>query len=100
MPAKECRHIKTNGNKCEGVALRGKPFCYFHDRTRLREHRLHTQPALTVTDTAFPQPIEIELPMLEDADAVQVALSLVACAIAASSRAAPASFSTPCSSPP
>jgi hypothetical protein len=83
MPARECRHIKTNGNQCRGVALRGKPLCYFHDRMQLREHRLHTQPALVLAGDASPAPIALELPLLEDADAVQVALSLVACAIAA-----------------
>lgn len=28
----ECRHIKTNGEKCHSVALRGKPYCFFHVR--------------------------------------------------------------------
>jgi len=64
------------------MALRGQPFCYFHDRMQSRERRLQNQPALVLADTALPAPIAIEIPMLEDADAVQVALSLVACAIA------------------
>jgi hypothetical protein len=28
----ECRHIKTNGEKCHAVSLRGKAYCYFHMR--------------------------------------------------------------------
>jgi hypothetical protein len=39
----ECRHIKTNGEKCRSVALRGKAYCYFH-------MRLHT----TVADARKP----------------------------------------------
>jgi hypothetical protein len=30
--APECRHIKTDGEKCHAVALRGKPYCFFHMR--------------------------------------------------------------------
>lgn len=30
--AKECRHIKTNGDKCHAIALRDKPYCYYHMR--------------------------------------------------------------------
>jgi hypothetical protein len=30
--APECRHIKTNGEKCHSVALQGKPYCFFHLR--------------------------------------------------------------------
>ena len=26
----ECRHIKTNGQRCHAPALRGKPYCWFH----------------------------------------------------------------------
>jgi hypothetical protein len=32
---KECRHIKTNGIKCQSPAMRGSCFCYFHGRTRI-----------------------------------------------------------------
>jgi hypothetical protein len=77
-----CRHIRTNGTTCRGAALRGKPFCFFHERTQLRERRLLQQPALPA-DTALPAPVELDFPTLEDADAVQVALSLVACSLAA-----------------
>jgi len=29
MP-KQCRHIMTSGNKCHAIALRDKPYCYYH----------------------------------------------------------------------
>jgi hypothetical protein len=35
MP-KQCRHIKTNGSKCQAIALRDKPYCYYH----MNVHRL------------------------------------------------------------
>ena len=28
----ECRHIETNGFKCNSLVLRGMPYCYFHAR--------------------------------------------------------------------
>ena len=31
-----CRHIRTNGLQCQGVAINGSPFCYFHDRMHKR----------------------------------------------------------------
>ncbi|HEY0307871.1 MAG TPA: hypothetical protein VGB94_06910, partial [Acidobacteriaceae bacterium] len=79
--AKECRHIKTNGCKCEAAALRGQPFCYFHALSRTREQRLASQPALPPPEATL-APIALELPLLEDANAVQVAVSLVVSALA------------------
>ncbi len=32
----ECRHIMTDGNKCHAMALREKPYCFFH----MRVHRV------------------------------------------------------------
>jgi hypothetical protein len=63
---KECRHIKTNGLKCESPALRGKPYCYFH--TRL--HNLARAPK-----PAADEPIK--LPVLEDSSTIQFALAQV-----------------------
>lgn len=69
---KECRHIKSDGTKCQSHALTGKPFCYFH--TRL--HGLASKPS-TVFDT-------IEIPVLEDRSAIQLALSQVLSALGSS----------------
>ncbi len=30
-----CQHIKVNGTRCDSPALKGKPYCYFHFRSRL-----------------------------------------------------------------
>jgi hypothetical protein len=80
--AKQCRHIKTNGNQCRGVALRGQPLCYFHDRLQSRERRLQAQPALTLANASQPASLALNIPTLEDADSIQVALSLIASALA------------------
>jgi len=77
----ECHHIKTNGYKCEASALRGQPFCYFHTLSRTREQRLANQPALPPPEPAI-TPVALELPLLEDANAVQIAVSLVVSALA------------------
>jgi hypothetical protein len=31
----ECRHIKTNGERCHASALSRKPYCYFHMNLQL-----------------------------------------------------------------
>jgi hypothetical protein len=30
-----CRHIKTSGHRCAGIALRGTRFCYHHDHLHI-----------------------------------------------------------------
>jgi len=65
-----CQHIKTNGTQCGCPALRRKHFCYFHSRwrtTRLDLNQSGAQPA----------PAAIELPVLEDANSIQVTLMQV-----------------------
>lgn len=63
--APECRHIMPSGSKCGAPALKGTPFCYFH--TRL--HRIAKQ-ASTPTDS-------IDIPVLEDRCAIQLAIAQV-----------------------
>lgn len=90
-----CRSIRTNGSRCGSPALRGAAYCYYHAST-LQRHRalrpaaqdsavLHTlapgrddRPA-TMT---IPSPVHLDLPMLEDRESVQIALSLLISAIA------------------
>ena len=62
-----CQHIKTNGTQCGSPALRNKRFCYFHNRWRATRLDLNRAGALRVTTA-------VELPVLEDADSIQVAL--------------------------
>ncbi len=69
----ECRHLLTNGCKCKSPALRGQPYCYFHTRV----HRHNTQPPI-----APQEPLRI--PVLEDQNAIQLAVSQVLDALASS----------------
>jgi len=74
----ECRHIFTSGKKCQSPALRDQNFCYFHQNTRKRTAPANQphQPYTAPQDTAH------HLPPLEDADAIQLALSDVVLALA------------------
>jgi hypothetical protein len=56
----------SSGRNCHALALRGKPYCYFH--TRL--HRFTAEPPIGVMDN-------LRLPVIEDRSAIQVALAQV-----------------------
>jgi len=67
---RRCAHRKTNGIPCGSPALKDKPYCYFHDRWR-EQH-------IDVLDgTPFYQNVETDLPILEDANSIQMALTKV-----------------------
>ena len=38
----ECRHIMPSGKKCRGAALRGTPYCYFHNRLYGNDRLINT----------------------------------------------------------
>ena len=57
--ARRCVHVKPNGLRCGSPAMRGDPFCFFHDRW-------------------YNQPAEDTFPSLEDGNGVQLALMQVA----------------------
>jgi hypothetical protein len=90
MKTRECRHIKTNGRRCRSPRLTGRDLCYFHTRLFQRHDALiqtttsipapatapATTPALAVN------PIELDLPALEDAESIQVSISLLVGALA------------------
>src|SRR3954470_6892847 len=57
-----CKHIRVNGVRCGSPSLHEKLFCYYHNRAR----KLHVAPVV---------------PILEDANALQFALSEVLQAI-------------------
>ncbi len=63
-----CTHIKTNGTQCGSPALRGRRFCFFHKNWQGQRIQLNAQPA---------SPLSFTMPVLEDADSVQVALMQV-----------------------
>ncbi len=60
-----CQHVKTNGTQCGSPALRRRRLCFFHDR--IRNQRVADNKSL----------IRFPLPLLEDANAVQMALMQV-----------------------
>lgn len=68
---KECRHIMPSGEKCQSPALRGMPYCYFHARANRRPQKKLTGEL---------EPLEISL--LEDHWAIQIALTQVLARIA------------------
>jgi hypothetical protein len=74
----ECRHIFTGGRKCQSPALTDQSFCYFHSNTRKRP-----TPKNTPYKHTPPKETALDLPPLEDADAIQLALSDVVLALAA-----------------
>jgi len=67
---KECRHIKSNGLKCQSPAMRGSQFCYFHGRKRIYVARPSRD-------------AQIELPPLDSLASVHAALNQVMIALAA-----------------
>jgi hypothetical protein len=75
----ECRHIFTSGKKCQSPALKDQNFCYFHSNTRRRPSP-QNQPYDPYTE---PNESALNLPPLEDADAIQLAISDVVLALAA-----------------
>jgi hypothetical protein len=60
-----CNHVKTNGTVCESPALKRKPYCYFHTASRERATRQRRAARLQ-------QPFQ--LPLLEDANSIQLAI--------------------------
>ena len=81
-----CRHIKTNGKRCKSPALRTRDLCYFHARVIQRQNQFfgpHSSPSDLAgpSDPPAPQPIELDLPVLEDAESIQISLSLIIAAL-------------------
>jgi hypothetical protein len=78
MAYMECRHIKSNGCKCEAPALRGMPYCYFHMRLHRALHSQKAEPsAVPGAVPAAASDVALDLPAVEDRTAVQLALTQV-----------------------
>jgi hypothetical protein len=99
MPAslETCQHVRTNGTFCKSPALTGHRLCYFHKRDRDRQVRLlnnldHRRSSIAhgkFAEIISPLPgskivfddnsaelfSEMHIPVLEDADSIQVCLS-------------------------
>jgi len=63
-----CQHIKMNGTQCGSPALRWRRLCFFHDRIKRERAKI----AADVTAQR-----RFDLPLLEDANSVQVSLMKV-----------------------
>jgi hypothetical protein len=96
-----CRHIKTNGRRCQAPAIRGGALCYQHRNIHRTHRKPQTAESLMSTwkeDTlkgyrtadidplavarAYPKQNEFHFPALEDAESVQLATSMLFQAIA------------------
>src|SRR5579864_3701848 len=65
-----CQHLKINGTQCGSPALRRNRFCFFHKRFQDERIRLSVDRARRGVATFV-------LPVLEDANAIQIALMQV-----------------------
>lgn len=63
-----CQHVKVNGTQCGSPALRRRRHCYFHDR--IQRERANIAAEVSAQR-------RFDLPVLEDANSVQMALMKV-----------------------
>jgi hypothetical protein len=107
-----CRHVRVDGERCSAYAMRAATHCFFHSELNRRHQRLtrmQAEPALvpagepailtplngdgtrepqlvlpTQPNPGQPAPeLSLDLPPLEDAAAIQVAVSMVVSALGA-----------------
>ena len=67
---RHCEHVKANGHFCGSPALRGRSYCFYH--LNLAGQRLRAQQC-----AARGEDDRLELPLLEDAASIQLALMQV-----------------------
>jgi hypothetical protein len=60
-----CRHIKTNGLRCQSPALKGAHFCYYHSKT----HTVGAEPHLKFGP--------LQLPVPEDSASIQLSVARI-----------------------
>jgi len=65
-----CQHIKVNGVQCGSPALKRRRYCYFHQRFVERRVQVNANDARR-------DRFRVNLPIIEDANAVQIALMQV-----------------------
>ncbi|MBZ5654089.1 MAG: hypothetical protein LAO56_02295 [Acidobacteriia bacterium] len=61
-----CQHLKVNGTQCGSPALHHHKFCYFHKQWR--------QKRLVINSNLQRERGQVTLPVLEDADSIQMGL--------------------------
>ncbi len=67
-----CQHLKVNGVQCGSPALKRNRFCFFHKR--FQEERIKLNTDRLKTDRARHGHASLFLPVLEDANSIQVSL--------------------------
>jgi hypothetical protein len=74
---KQCNHILTNGQVCNAIPMRDSNFCYWHHKARARRRRYERigGPISMEANSG------LELPLMEDANAIQVAIQEIMQAI-------------------
>ncbi len=79
-----CNHVRTAGTLCQSPALKGGQYCYFHQRDRQRQDNLRQARTVKLsTKTPDRDDMDAEIleslamPILEDANAIQVAMTAV-----------------------
>ncbi len=85
-----CHHIKVKGTRCGSPALRNHKLCFFHQRWH--EQRI---------PMGMSQKHSLELPVLEDANSIQMAITQVMRLVLSQTIGLrrPDFSSTPCRSP-
>src|SRR3981081_1011279 len=76
-----CQHIKINGTQCGCPALRRNKRCYFHKRHHEERIQLHFDRVKEAR--AGRRAATLELPVLEDANSIQVSLMQIMRLVAA-----------------
>lgn len=74
-----CRHLKTNGIQCQSPSLDFSNYCFFHDRLHERHRNFRTS---KTTARGLHPDYDIQLHALEDAESIQLAISVVVNALA------------------
>ncbi len=70
---RRCQHIKVNGVQCGSPALQNEKHCFFHDTWRRKAMKPAT--SLTKPNIEFRTLSKMMMPLLEDANSIQVGLT-------------------------
>ena len=75
--ASQCRHLRANGIQCRAHRVWKEDYCFFH----LHHRTPHGMPKRSEDPPPPPPPNGIEIPLLEDLSAIQIALGRVLTAL-------------------
>ncbi|MES2392588.1 MAG: hypothetical protein V4555_13165 [Acidobacteriota bacterium] len=98
MSTSFCRHIRTNGRRCQAYAVRGQSLCFYHHGVNVRHRalnppddgtqniihplnldpgRFQREPLLAEYFAQTRGPLELDFPSLDDRESIQLALSML-----------------------